>query len=162
VIFSFLLGFVILSQVHYLFIFCGLNLCNHYTGSSIDLERQELLYIQTDNGYQAIGVDSQYSMSSSKAAFDYNYILGLPPFYELVEAYQSTADHDPEIWGYYYDPALSVIKLLRIENAEVKEFKQSNSLANITFAWDDGEITIVTEQLGIKGDKGVWVPTQIL
>ena len=132
------------------------------TSDHISSGRENLLYTQTEYGYQVTGIDYPDSTAASKAAFDYSYILGLPPFYQYTRAYQSAADRDPETWGNYYNPVISGFELLRIENAEASDYVVSNYTAKITFTWADGAVTIVMAQLGVKGENGVWVPVRIL
>jgi len=132
------------------------------TSDNISSARQNLLYTQTENGYQVTGVEYPDSEAASKAAFDYSYVLGFPPYYEYVREYQSVVDNDPEIYGYYLNPVLSALDLLRIENAEASNYVVSNDTAKITFTWTDGAVTLVMEQLGVKGENGVWVPVRIL
>ena len=77
------------------------------TSDQINSQRARLLYVYTENGYQVTGVEYPFIMTSSWAAFIYKYEFGLPPFHEYVPSYQSLADHDPEVFGYLYNPVLA-------------------------------------------------------
>ena len=132
------------------------------TSASIDSERLTLLYTQTDSGLRLTGVDRPYPDISSKAAFVFNYEYGFPPFDEYVQAFQYGADNGPDSLGFYYNPALAAENQLRIENAKYIADEQADDSVNVTFTWEDGSITAVVEQPGVKGENGAWIVTQIL
>ncbi|MBN7772325.1 M56 family metallopeptidase [Clostridium aminobutyricum] len=114
-----------------------------------------------DGAYKAVG-DSwkHFDKVKSKAEFDEAYKLGFPDFTEFAATYQFQADENADYnqgrKEILENPATAAIDQLNLDGAKVSDvtYQPVYKKAVVTFAWQDGEVTVNLIQPTFKDENG--------